>query len=115
MACNDGRCVHCFTQAVPLLGMLHLMEIPLLNSHIKYLHLEVCWGQGWVSSVAQTRGEGEAADEQHPRNGDVAEFLSLCGRAMAVLQGRNLQMDEPVFQNQEVRFSSCVPKVQPAL
>lgn len=45
VVCDDGRYVHSFIQAVPLLDGLHLMEIHLLNSYVKYLHnvlLNVC-------------------------------------------------------------------------
>lgn len=101
MVCNDGRFVHCFIQAVPLLGSLYLMEIRLLSSYVKDLHvlLKVCWGQDWVSSDAQTWGEQTATHKHHPSK-MKQKFCPCVTRGIAVLQGSNLQMDEPDFQNQ---------------
>lgn len=39
VVCDDGRFVHSFIQAVPLLGSSYLMEICLLNPYVKYLQI----------------------------------------------------------------------------
>lgn len=81
MVCDDGRYVHFFTQAVPLLGSLYLMEIRLLNSCVKHLYvlLKVCWRQDWVSSDAQTWGEQRTTHKHHPSEMSSVSVLVLQG------------------------------------
>lgn len=81
VVCDDGRYVHSFTQAVPLLDGLYVMEIHLLNSHVIYLHihtperlLRIRIGQLSCTKMGRTNRCGLQASPQW----NEAEFPSSC-------------------------------------